>query len=169
MEAIPFQEWVQTHSQRVFGLAYRITGHVQDAEEVVQETFLRAYRRRATFRGESSPQTWICRIATHCALDLLRKRKRLKEDDMETEPLNLPVQASQANQSLNNKHIREQLGQAMKQLSSMERAAFVLRHFEGHSCRDIGKALDCNENRAKQAVFRAVGKLRKALKPLVTS
>ena len=165
----PFQEWVETNSSRIFALAYRITGQVQDAEEVVQETFLKAYQQRETFKANAAPGTWLYRIASNCALDLLRKRKRqgghpVSLDDLEP----LTALTPDANRSVEGNQFRHQLNDALKALTPMERAAFILRHYEAHSCREVGEALGCNTNRAKQAIFRAVQKLRKALKPMVT-
>src|SRR5215469_3600269 len=71
-----FRPIVDRYSEMLFRLAYRITGNEADAEEVVQETFLRAYRKLDSFDGRSSVSTWLFRIATNCSLDLLDRRKR---------------------------------------------------------------------------------------------
>src|ERR1035438_10696062 len=74
-----FRVLVERHSRNVFRLAFRITGNEQDAEDVVQETFLRAYRQLARYESRSSFATWIFRIASNYALDLIRSRKRHQE------------------------------------------------------------------------------------------
>ena len=71
-----FRVLVDRHSRKVFGLAYRMTGSEHDADEVVQETFLRCYKRLESFEARSSFSTWLYRIASNCALDLLAKRKQ---------------------------------------------------------------------------------------------
>src|SRR5271155_3390224 len=71
-----FRVLVERHSRNLFRLAYRMTGHQQDAEDVVQETFLRAYRQLAKFDDRASFGTWIYRIAANCSRDLIRARKR---------------------------------------------------------------------------------------------
>jgi len=166
----PFQEWVENNSARIFALAYRMTGQVQDAEEVVQDTFLKAYQQKDQFRGQASPGTWLYRIASNCALDLLRKRKRQGGTPLSLDELGpLMALAPAADHAVADRQFRQQLHAAMEHLTPMERAAFTLRHYEAYSCKEVGEALDCNTNRAKQAIFRAVRKLRKALKPMVTS
>ncbi len=74
-----FRVLVERHSQSVFRLAFRMTGNEQDAEDLVQETFLRAYRQLGKFDGRASFGTWLYRIAANCSLDLIRSRKRRQE------------------------------------------------------------------------------------------
>ena len=69
-----FRILVETHSPAVFRLAYRMTGHEEDAEDVVQETFLKAYRSLPNFQGKAGFTTWLHRIAANCAVDLVRAR-----------------------------------------------------------------------------------------------
>src|SRR5512132_6027 len=71
-----FRELVERHSRAVFRVAYRITGRVEDAEDVVQETFLKAYRQLDRFEARANLRTWLHRIATNCAVDLLRARPK---------------------------------------------------------------------------------------------
>ncbi len=81
-----FRVLVKQHSRAVFRLAYRMTGNEQDAEDMVQETFLRAYRQIGRFDSRSKFSTWLCRIATNCSLDLLRTRQRRRELDSSAAP-----------------------------------------------------------------------------------
>lgn len=163
-----FQQIVVTHSAAVFAHAYRMTGNEQDAEEVVQDTFLRAYRQLARFDGRATLRTWLYRIASNRAIDLLRARKRRDVveplEEQHSEPASKPGQDA----ALNNRAIRQKLLQALDQLSGDERTAFVLRHFEHSSIAHIAQALNIRPNAAKNTVFRAVSKLRKLLKPLRT-
>src|SRR5262245_6174347 len=75
-----FRVLVERHSRSVFRLAYRLTGNEQDAEDVVQETFLRAYKQLSRYDGRASFHTWIYRIAANYGLDLLRSRKRMQTE-----------------------------------------------------------------------------------------
>src|SRR6185369_1913849 len=77
---------VERHSIRLFQMVYRMTGNEQDAEDVVQESFLRAYRQLNRFESRAGFRTWLHRIAANCALDLLRKRKR---QDQQVDPVEL--------------------------------------------------------------------------------
>src|SRR5260221_7299934 len=74
-----FRALVERHSRAVFRLAYRMTGNEHDAEDVVQETFLKAYRRMAQFESRAQFGSWLHRIAANCAFDLLRARSRRDE------------------------------------------------------------------------------------------
>ena len=80
-----FRVLVDRHGRKVFGLAYRMTGNEHDADEVVQETFLRCYKRLDSFQSRSTFSTWLYRIASNCALDLLAKRKQDKTHIVESD------------------------------------------------------------------------------------
>src|SRR5690349_11704334 len=84
-----FRVLVERHSKSVFRLAFRMTGNEQDAEDVVQETFLRAYKQLQRFDGRAAFATWLYRIGTNCSLDLIRARKSRKEQQT-----SLPDEAS---------------------------------------------------------------------------
>jgi RNA polymerase sigma-70 factor, ECF subfamily len=161
-----FRELVEIHSGGVFRLAYRITGNEQDAEDAVQESFLRAYRQIGKFEGSSDFGTWLYRIATNCALDTIRVRGRqpVAENPLREEPSGGPTPEREVLSG----EIRERMELALSELSPVERAAFVLRHFEGMRIEDIGQALGCQPGAARHSVFRAVRKLRKAMEPLAS-
>ena len=163
---------VVRYSQTVFRVAYRITGNEEDAEEVVQETFLRGYQKLADFEGRSNLATWFYRIASNCALDLVRRKKveaqsRIAE---ETDPEQGEVQVADIkagpDRLLLSREIEARQQAAMESLTATERTAFVLRHMEDRSTDEIAAALKVAPNAAKQAVFRAVQKLRRHLAPL---
>jgi RNA polymerase sigma-70 factor (ECF subfamily) len=159
-----FRALVERHSRIVFRLAYRMTGNQDDADDVVQETFLRAYRQLAGFEGRCSFSSWIYRIAANCALDLMRSRRRLETDLAAT----LPSADPSPDRMVFSDEVRARLEQAMGLLTAQERAAFVLRHYEGLSSEQLGETLGIAPGAAKQAVFRAVQKLRRALEPVVS-
>jgi RNA polymerase sigma-70 factor (ECF subfamily) len=168
-----FRHLVERHSRSVFRLAYRLTGHEQDAEDVVQETFLRAFREIRRFEARSSFATWLYRITVNCSHDLLRQRPRAGSRPSLDDP-ELQVTAELADQSasadplreLASRRIDERVRLAMGELSDQERSAFVMRHFEGLSIEEIGRVLDLKTSAAKHSVFRAVQKLRRALEPV---
>ncbi len=163
-----FRALVERHSRSLFRLAYRMTGHEQDAEDVVQDTFLRAYNNLERFDGRASFGSWLYRIAANSSLDLLRSRKRTSESDID-DPLNSPRSTNPSPERLAmSGEVRERLAEAMQELSPTERTAFVLRHFEGLSIEDVSRALECQTSAAKHSVFRAVQKLRRALEPLAS-
>ena len=168
-----FRVLVERHSRQLFRLAFRMTGHQQDAEDVVQETFLRAYRQLTHFDARSSFGTWLYRIAANCSLDLIRARKRRSEQqeaEATPDPLESVADAAPAPDRLAlSGEVERRVSAALDQLSEMERTAFILRHFEGMGIDDISRTLGVQPNAAKHSIFRAVQKLRRALEPLVSS
>lgn len=164
---------VERHSHSVFRLAFRMTGNEQDAEDLVQETFLRAYRQIGKFDGRASFSTWLYRIAANCSLDFIRSRQRRREQQTPVDEQGQEQEAAVAagdptpDRMAFSRELRQLLGPALQSLSPMERTAFVLRHYEGVCIEDIGKVLGVNSGAAKHSVFRAVQKLRKALEPAV--
>jgi len=174
-----FRVLVDRHGRKVFGLAYRMTGNEHDADEVVQETFLRCYKRLDSFEARSTFSTWLYRIASNCALDLLAKRKQDKthivesdarDDDANPEERTLDYASPQPGpeRMLLSSELRQRVAGAMKRLTDVERTAFVLRHFEGRSIAEIGAVLKVREEAVKNTIFRAVKKMRTELEPLVT-
>ena len=166
-----FRGLVERHATAVFRVAYRITGNEHDAEDVVQEAFLKAWKQLATFEDRASFGSWLHRIAANCAYDALRSRavRRTALSESSDEALSaLPAEAPLADRLVESSEVQRRIGAAMARLSPVERAAFVLRHFEEMSTREIGDSLGVGESAAKQSVFRAVRKLREALLPFVT-
>ena len=170
-----FRLLVERHSRSVYKVAYRVTGNADDAEDVVQETFLKAYRQLDRFEERSSFGTWLHRIAWNCSVDLLRARpKREQAEEADTlEQLgstHATVTGSVApspERLMASVQVSDRVKEAMSRLSPLERAAFVMRHYEGRSIDEISRALEIRENAAKHSIFRAVRKMRVALEPFV--
>ena len=164
-----FRLLVEKHSRPIFRVAYRMTGNEHDADDVVQEAFLRAYKQIERFEERSNFGTWLHRIAINCALDLLRARGRenrvesvMDEDGQELE---LKSDAPQPDRLVLSAEMQRHVAKALEKLTGNERTAFMLRHFEGMPVEEIGKTLGIQVNAAKHTIFRAVRKLREALEP----
>ena len=169
-----FRVLVESHVPAVFRLAYRMIGNVPDAEDMVQETFLKAWKQIAKFDGRASFSTWLHRICANCSLDHLRASKRRQDlrlaDDEAPDPFEqLPCSRPSPERLALSSEIAERLLPALNELSEMERVAFVMRHYEGVGIDEISAALGVQPGAAKHSVFRAVQKLRRALEPLVSS
>jgi RNA polymerase sigma-70 factor (ECF subfamily) len=168
-----FRLLVEQHSRSIFRLAFRMTGNEQDAEDVVHETFLRAYKQLDRYEARSSFSTWLFRIASNYSLDLIRMRKRHEDKrergtDEERDILqSIPVDTPGPERMAYGTQVRERVNAALDELSPQERTAFVLRHFEGLSIEEIGATLGTGANATKHSIFRAVQKLRKNLEPVV--
>jgi RNA polymerase sigma-70 factor, ECF subfamily len=167
-----FRVLVERHSQAVFRLAFRMTGNEQDAEDTVQETFLRAYKQLHRFDGRAAFGTWLYRICVNCSLDLLRSRKSRKEQPAWSSEGEAPTWLEQVatqepspERITHSSQIAGLIEPALKRLTDTERTAFILRHYEGCDIEEIARALGVQTNAAKHSVFRAVQKLRRALEP----
>jgi RNA polymerase sigma-70 factor (ECF subfamily) len=163
---------VASHSGSLFRAALRITGNEADAEDVVQEAFLRGYRKLESFESRSNFGTWIYRIAVRCALDRIagrngRPESRVAEtNDPEQDEVQVADDAAGPDRLLLSGEIGALREAAMQSLTPTERTAFVLRHMEDRTSEEIAAALGIQPNAAKQAVFRAVHKMRLRLAAL---
>jgi RNA polymerase sigma-70 factor (ECF subfamily) len=173
-----FRVLVERHSHNVFRLAYRMTGNQHDAEEVVQEAFLRAYQKLGQFAARANFGTWVYRIAANYAIDRLRQRQKEEsrreqpsvenKNGMEDDPMTRVADEAPTPERLTQSmELRKQMVEALAALSHAERTAFVMRHWEGCGIEEIAAVLESNSSAAKNTVFRAVQKLRQALQPLV--
>jgi RNA polymerase sigma-70 factor, ECF subfamily len=163
-----FRVLVERHSRRAFQLAFRMTGNEQDAEDVVQESFLRAYRQLGRFEARANFATWLHRIVANCAVDVMRTRhaKQRRVSDPLDEAAPLPSSLPGPQRLAESGEVKDRVDAAMAALSPLERAAFALRHHEGRSIEEISRTLGLGVSASKHAVFRAVKKLRVALIPL---
>ena len=171
-----FRALVDQHARAVFRLAYRMTGNETDAEDMVQETFLKAWKQVGKFDGRASFGTWLHRICTNCSLDNLRSRQRRHEAQpggIEGEAVpnmvaTLPATSPSPERLAMSAQVSALLSPALGELTEMERAAFILRHYEGMGIEEISVALGVQPGAAKHSVFRAVRKLRRVLEPAMT-
>lgn len=169
-----FDALVRQYDQAVLRIALRLTGSEQDAQDIHQEAFLKAYRYLNNFRFECSFYTWIYRIATNLCLDHLRRRKSRREEqsvvlDGRGEEMdllgNVSDDRSGANpaRELERKVLGEKIQDALSHLTPRERMVFELKHYQGLKLRTIGEMLSTTEETAKNTLFRATRKLRARL------
>jgi RNA polymerase sigma-70 factor (ECF subfamily) len=172
-----FDVLVRQYDQAVLRLAMHLTGSEQDAQDIQQEAFLKAYRYLGNFRFECSFYTWIYRIVTNLCLDHLRRRKSRREDqavviDSSGEEMDLLTNVSDdragANpgRELDRKYLGRRIMMALDELTPRERMVFELKHYQGLRLRTIGEMLNTTEETAKNTLFRATKKLRAKLAEL---
>jgi len=166
-----FRVLMDRHLPAVLRMTYRVTGNAVDAEEAAQEAFLLAYKKLPTFREQAAFGTWVYRIAMNCSLNLVERRSRdlgwdavSIEPGSSTENLAVSPRPTPEAELLQSEALRRR-ERAMLTLTPMERTAFILRHMEDQSIQVIADALGVQHNSAKQAIFRAVAKLRRELAP----
>src|ERR1700679_374281 len=136
-------------------------------EDVVQEAFLRAWKQMGRFDGRASFGTWVHRICANCAIDHLRARRE-KAETVADPFLNIPHGGPSPERLAQSSEITGLLIPALDELTEMEPAAFVMRHYECLPIREISRALGVGSGAAKHSVFRAVQKLRRALEPAMS-
>ena len=165
-----FEELVLAHEEFVYRIVYRILGNEQDAWDVSQETFLRAYQNLNRFDGRSAFSTWLYRIAHNAAIDLTRRRKNVRElplegmagDDEEPNIQHVDPGPSPEEETLN-QELRQKLAQALQDLPEDYRWAVILRDLESLSYQEIADHLGLPLGTAKSRVSRGRLWLRKAL------
>jgi RNA polymerase sigma-70 factor (ECF subfamily) len=154
-----FGELVRRHQSFVFGAALRVTRDGVLAEEVAQETFFRAYRSLQNFRGDSKLRTWLYRIATNLAIDLVARRRERPMEEL-PEQVSHRTPATDVEIKMQSAELREALGQLPEAL----REPLVLREYELLSYDEIGRRLDIPLNTVRTRIFRAKAQLRDMLK-----
>jgi len=169
---------VERHSRTVYRMAYRMMGNAHDAEDVVQEAFLRAFQKLKQFAGNANFGTWVYRIAANYAIDRLRQRNseeskregssRTSGASLEVDPLSQVRDTSPSPERLaGSTQLAERMKAALNELSPAERTAIVMRHWDGCGIEEIAAVLNLNSNATKNTVFRAVQKLRRTLTPFL--
>lgn len=173
-ERAAFDSLIRRYDRSVLRLALHMLGNEQDAQDVHQEAFIKAFRHLSNFRFECSFYTWLYRIVTNLCLDQLRRRKSRREDpatvtDAAGEELDLMASVRDERASANpareleRKGMGEAIQRALDDLTPRERAVFELKHYQGLKLRAIGEMLSTTEETAKNTLFRATRKLRARL------
>lgn len=163
-----FEQLVALHSHKVYSVAYRILHSQVLAEDCVQEVFLKVFKGLKKFNEQSKFSTWLHSVTVFTAIDLQRKQSKqqlIEDDDIEL----MPASTQDCPQR---QHALDKLSQitqrALMHLGEDLRVAFLLRHHEGHSIKEISEMLDVNDNTIKNRIFRAVSQLRDLLKSKVS-
>ncbi|SEG60730.1 RNA polymerase, sigma subunit, ECF family [Bryocella elongata] len=169
-----FDTLVRRYDRSVLRLALHMLGNEQDAQDVHQDAFIKAYRHLSNFRFECSFYTWLYRIVTNLCLDQLRRRKSRREDpstatDAAGEEMDLLANITDGRaganpaRELERKTMHTAIQSALDELTPRERTVFELKHYQGLKLRTIGEMLSTTEETAKNTLFRATRKLRAKL------
>lgn len=166
-----FAKLVDLYSSQIYRLALKMLNDPADAEDVLQETFIKAFRSITSFEGRSSLSTWLYRIAVNEALMLIRKQKPqvqlTDEKDDENENGETPVQIVDwcclPERELMSTESKQHLNQAISELSETLRIVFILRDIEGLSIRETAETIGISETNVKTRLLRARLRLRESL------
>lgn len=161
-DANAFEELVLRCEKTVYNLALRMVGDRDDAFDMTQEAFIKAYGSLSSFRGDSKFSVWIYRITTNVCLDFLRSKSRkqqvsltVSDDDDEDAQLDIPDPKADPEQQLIKKISMQSVEEGLKTLPDKQRQILVMRELGGMSYAEIGKALSLEEGTVKSRIFRA--------------
>ena len=157
---------VERYQKQIFALAYRLGGDYDEARDMAQEAFLRAWRSLSSYKGQSRFSTWLYRVTSNVCLDELRRRRRGETESMQALEENgfEPVDPAETPEmALDRAELRRDLAEAISQLGSEQRAALILRDVQGLPYEEIAQILDLNLNTVKSRISRARSALREIL------
>jgi len=174
-DAAAFNEIVSRYKNRVFNYVCRMVGPGSDAEDLTQETFVRAYLNMKSFQSRASLNTWLYRIATNICIDFTRKNKRVKtlttslqrEDDEDEADVEREIPDDRFNPQnlMLNKELGMRLDQALRSLPEKLRTVVLLHDIEGLPYEEIAQIADCPLGTVKSRLFNARAALREKLQP----
>jgi RNA polymerase sigma-70 factor (ECF subfamily) len=162
-----FRQLVEQYDKKVLGLAFKMLGNQQDAEDVYQEVFMSVFNHIQSFQFQSSFDTWLYRIVVNTSLNYRKKRNRHQKPlfDMTADE---PFPSLQDEKPLPDaitigQEIREQIETALDQLTLIQRTIFVLRFYQDFKIKDIAEIVSCSEGTVKNTLFRSTLKMRRLL------
>ena len=167
-----FDELIQRYQQKVYASVYHMTSSHEDADDLTQESFIKAYKALKRFKGESSFYTWIYRIAVNRTINFLKQRKRksyhmsLNDMDMQVEKhadLLMFISDNTPRRDVRLNELQEKMNEAMQKLSQTHRLTVTLHDVQGMSHEEIGKIMDCNTGTVRSRLFYARQQLQALL------
>ncbi len=158
-----FGELVRAFHGRVYGVIYRMVNHAEDARELAQQTWVKAWQRLDTYKGDAQFFTWLYRIAMNAVFDQARRTARRKEVSLDETPERDPAPAAEWNapddgrpdRGLEREEVRRAFDAALASLSPEHRMALILREVEGLSYREIAGAMKCRTGTVMSRIFYA--------------
>ena len=154
-----FEELVERHSAELFAYLWRMLRDTADAEDCLQETFLRAFRSYARVRAGTNYRAWLYKIATNTAHSHWKRRKRSEMHTVDLDP-ELQADGWSLSDRVEHKALLSAIARAVDELPEQQRAALIMRKYQELSYAEIGDALDCTEAAARANVYQALKKLR---------
>lgn len=171
-DARALEEMVRRYQGRVYAVAFRLSGNREDALDLSQEAFIKAYQRIDAWQPTGSFLPWLLRLTTNLGIDFLRRRKRRPQERYEdyvtkdSEHAAVEPVSMETGRLVHAKEIDERIRAALTALSESQRTVFVLRHFEGLPLSDIALEMGCTTGSVKVHLFRALKKMQKELRDL---
>jgi len=161
-----FEEIVARHRDKIYARAYTMMRNEEDAVDLSQEAWVKAWQRLSQFQGESSVATWVTRIVINLCLDQLRRQKRhraesIEEMNEESGGVERQMPAVEVNptERLERAELRERIDQALAQLTYAHRTVLVLHEFQGMEYKEIARTMDCSIGTVMSRLFYARRKM----------
>lgn len=164
-----YAEIVARHQQRIIRVAYRVTGSHEEALDVAQEVFLKAYRKLGSWQPRAPFGAWLVRLAVNQAIDHRRRIARHADErtgGLDSAPTPEAARSASGDAYASRREIDARVRGALEQLSHSQRTTFVLRHYEGMTLGEIAPVLGCSVGSVKVHLFRALRRLRAILRDL---
>lgn len=167
-----FEELIRRYQRRIYALVYNMTSHREDAEDLVQDVFIKAYRSLNGFKGDASFYTWLYRIAVNRTINFLKRRKReasdLRLDDMdqsaERDPAFVELRARESPvREVTLNELQKKLNAALQTLSDKHRTVVVLHDIQGMPHEEIAKIMKCSVGTVRSRLFYARQHLQREL------
>jgi len=149
-----------THRDEIYRYAWRMVGDAQDAQDLTQETFLRAYRAFERLEPDSNVRAWLYKIATNACLTFLKRRGRERMVTLDASASGLAVQTETPPDVVGRLELLREVAEAVEALPPRQRAAIVQRKYQGLSYGEIAASLGCSEDTARAHVYQGLRKLR---------
>jgi len=172
-DTVAFDELITRHRERIYMHTYQIIRNEEDALDLTQETFIRAWKSLTRFDGKSSFSSWLYRIATNAAIDLFRKRQSHPQTEIDVGPMKIdaashttPSQAEMPGEGIDRAEIRRRVEDAIAQLSPEHRAVIVLKEIDDLSYEEIAQRVGCSLGTVMSRIFYARKKLQTLLADL---
>ncbi len=166
-----FEELICRYERKIYNIAYRMMGNYEDANDIAQEAFLRAFRALNGFRGDASFSTWLCRIVINLCRDELRKRYRLSVESLDEEiclsegevKKQIPSSNPGPEEIYERQELQQRLQDLLMTLSPEFRLAIVLRDIQGFTYQEIAEQMECSMGTVKSRISRGRNYLKEKL------
>lgn len=167
-----FERLIAEHQKKVFNIAYRMLGNLEDANDVAQEALVKAYRGIEKFKGKSSFSTWLYAIVNNACIDFIRKNRKVNmiylDCEYETEEGTYKIQLNNnedtPEQLFEKKEVQKLVHESINELGYNHRKVIILRDMEQFSYKEIAEILDCSEGTVKSRISRARTNLKTIIK-----
>ena len=161
-DAAAFDVLVERYKERLYATIYHMTGNHEDANDLVQDAFIKAYRSLRSFKGNASFYTWIYRIAVNRTINFLKRRRRQHfslddvDSNIQTDPDFVELMSHDTpRREVDLKELQQRLNEALRKLSEVHRAVVIMHDIQGVTHADIAKTMRCTEGTVRSRLFYA--------------